>query len=64
MVAPRIRTPPSSAQGLGRSPWKSQDQTGFSTGSISRISDASSAGITLRPRVTKVYATAIWNTPR
>jgi len=51
VVAPRMIAPPSSAHGPGRSPGNTQAQTGFSTGSISNISDASSAGmLTQAPR--------------
>ena len=56
--------PPTSAQAPGRSPWNTQAQTGFSTGSISRISEASSAGRASSAFVTSTYASAIWNTPR
>src|SRR5215208_6357386 len=59
-----MMAPPSRAQAPGVSRCTTQAHTGLSTGSSSRITEASSAGMLWMALVTKTYASAIWNTPR
>lgn len=53
VVASRIIAPPTSDQGPGRSACTSHAHTGFSTGSRSSKSEASSAVTDRKPRVRK-----------
>ena len=63
VVAATMSAPPASAHGPGRSPCASHAHTGFSTGSASSSSDASSAVTWRTPFDRHRYASPIWNTP-